>query len=405
MIVAKVAVDRPDVRPAGRPLPRHFTMALALCLSAGALAQPPHTTTRLTFYASSAIVSGSVQGLTPDLNGDLVDPASGRRFSTYDVPGAGGHGYTQVDIVYADDQVCVGSVAILNLDVMTNTLSTLATFGFVTPSEACADYWVAPGTLDQNQAFITPGLTVVRGQIQRSGAAVEVVGHRTVGPSSTIQATYELATGYLLVASTAAQGGAIATLGPGNVVAQGAGSSTLTFTELVNVREYQLPTASAVLPEHVRGVRELVYDCVSGTRMGEAVSELACDTRFTVEAGGLQWLSLKAVTRLQNPIIGIPDVSEASAVIAMGMSAGLFVAPEVLRGLRPEQQVDFDPITNARTVVQGVTDRTVTLAILNSAENTWLVYDLATGWLVESYLERVAGPATTYVRMRLASVN
>ncbi|HET8986697.1 MAG TPA: hypothetical protein VFN03_13155, partial [Trueperaceae bacterium] len=130
----------------------------AAILSTAAFAQPPHTTTRLTFYASSAIISGSVQGLTPDLNGDLTDPATGRKFSRYDVPSAGGHGYTQVDIVYADDQVCVGSVAILNLDVLTNTLSSLATSGFVTPSDACADYWVAPGKLDQNQAFITPGL-------------------------------------------------------------------------------------------------------------------------------------------------------------------------------------------------------------------------------------------------------
>jgi hypothetical protein len=380
-------------------------LAFALSLCAVALAQPPHTTTRLTFYASSAIISGSVQGLTPDLNGDLTDPATGRKFSRYDVPSAGGHGYTQVDIVYADDQVCVGSVAILNLDVLTNTLSTVATSGFVTPSDACADYWVAPALLDQNQAFITPGLTVTRGQIQRNGATVEVVGHRTVGPSSTSQATYELATGYLLVASTSAQGGSIATLGPGNVVTQGAGSSTLTFTELVNVRQYQMPTSSAVLPDHVRAVRELVYDCVSGTRMAQAVSELACNTRFTVEASGPQWLALKAVTQLQNPITNIPDVSEASAVVAMGMSGGLFVAPEVLRTLRPEQQVDFDPITNVRTVVQGVTSSTVTVAILSSAENTWLVYDIASGWLLETYQERVAGPATTYLRLRLSSVN
>lgn len=381
-------------------------VALVLSMGGHALAQPPHTTTRLTFYASSAIISGSRQGLTPDLNGSLRDPATGRTFSQYDVPSAGGHGYTQVDIVYADDQVCVGSVAVLGLDALTNTLTTLATSGFVTPSEACADYWVAPAKLDQNQAFITPGLTVVRGQIQlRNGATVEVVGHRTVGPNSTSQATYELATGYLLVGSTAVEGGAIPTLGPGNVVTPGSGGTTLTFTELVNVRQYRMPTSSAVLPDHVRRVRELVYDCVSGTRLGETVAELACDTRFTVEAGGPQWLSLKAVTRLQNIVTGIPDVSEASTVIAMGMSSGLFVAPEVLRSLRLEQQVDTDPVTNARTVVQSMSDRNVTLAILNSAETTWLVYDLASGWLVETYQEKASGPATTYVRMRLASVN
>ncbi|HET8986071.1 MAG TPA: hypothetical protein VFN03_09965, partial [Trueperaceae bacterium] len=91
--------------------------------------------------------------------------------------------------------------------------------------------------------------------------------------------------------------------------------------------------------------------------------------------------------------------------VAMGMSGGLFVAPEVLRALRPEQQVDFDPITNARTVVQSVTGSTVTVAILNSAENTWLVYDIASGWLLETYQEKASGPAMTYVRLRLSSVN
>ena len=384
----------------------HWGVAVVLLVGASALAQPAHTTTRLTFYASSAVVSGSVQGLTPDLNGDLTDPATGRTFSRYDVPTAGGHGFTQVDIVYADAQVCVGSVAILNVDVLTNALSTLATSGFVTPGDACADFWVAPAVLSQNQAFITPGLTVVRGPMQRrDGTTVEVVGHRTMGPTSTSQATYELATGYRLVASTAAQGGAIATLGPGNVVTPGTGSSTLTFTELVNVRTYQLPTASAVLPDHVRGVRELVYDCVSGTSLGEAVSELPCDARFTVEAGGPQWLSLKSVTRLHNPITGSADVSESSAVIAMGMSAGLFLAPEVLAVLTPQQEVDADPVTGARTVVHSATSDSVTLAVLAKGENAWLRYDRASGWLLETYQERAAGAATSYLRLRLATVN
>lgn len=386
---------------------RLFAVAAALFVGSLAAAQGPHTTTRLTFYASSAIVPGSVQGLQPDINGDLKDPATGRTYSTYDVPGAGGHGFTQVDVVYADDQVCVGAVTILGLDVMTNALTTLGTSGFVTPSEACADYWVAPGLLGQNQAFITPGLTVTRGQIQlRNGNVVEVVGHRTVGSGSVSQATYELATGFLLVGSTAVQGGAIPTLGPGNVVTAGSGGSTLTFTELLNVRTYQLPTASALLPDHVRVVREIVYDCVSGTQLAGNAVELPCETRFVVDAAGAQWLSLKSVTLRQNAVTSIPDVSEGSTVITMAMGAGgLFVAPEVLRGLRPEQQIDLDPITNIRTVVQNVTDRTVTLNISSNGESAWLVYDSASGWLVESYLEQQVGQGSSYVRLRLSSIN
>lgn len=354
-----------------------LTLALAvisaLQLGASVFAQPPHTTTRLTYYASSATFAGTLQGATT---------------STADAATPAGHGYTQVDIVYSDDQVCVGALTIYTRDLLTDALTTLTTAGFVTPGDACADYWVAPAKLAQEPPP-TQGLTVTRGQQQlRNGTSVDFVRHRNESSSATTQLTYEAATGYLLIGTHETPNG-----------------TSQNYSELVNVRQYQLPTASAVLPDHVRGVKELVYECVSGTRLGSAVSELACETRFTVDSAGPQWLALKAVTRLHNHVVGITDTSEGSAVVTMAVSTGLFVAPEVLRGLRPDQQVDFDPITNTTTVVQSVTDRAVTIVIRGGAENFWLVYDLASGWMAESYQEKMLGQGSTYVRMRLTSVN
>ncbi len=381
------------------------TALLAAGLSVAA-AQSAHTTSRLTFVSASAIIAGTTQGLTASATGEWQD-SSGRRFTVYDIPTSAGHGYTQVDIVYADDQVCVGTVTIFMIDIMTNALTTLSSSGFVTPGDACADYWVSPAKLAQNEAFISPGLNVTRGPLQRSnGTVVEVVGHRTTTSAGISQQTYEAATGLLLIGSTAIQGAAVPTLGPGNVVTPGSGGSTLTFTELVNVRQFQVPTASAVLPDHVRNVRELVYQCVTGTRLGQAVTEAACDARYTVVARGPQWLSLSSVTRIQNPLIGTFDVSEGSAVVAMGVGAGgLFVSPEVLAQLAPGQQVDQDPVTNARTVVQGIDGRTVTFNVINDAESAWLVYDLSNGWLVETYLEKAVGSGSSFIRLTLAGVN
>lgn len=393
-----------------QPLRGPFALAaVTTCLLAGlplTMAQGAHTTSRLTYLSASAIIAGTTQGLTPDENGNWQNSA-GQRFSVYDIPTAAGQGYTQVDIVYADAQVCVGSVTIYLRDIMTNYLTTLSSSGFATPSDACADYWVAPEKLAQNQAFITPGLTVTRGPIQRpNGAVVEVVGHRTITSAGVSQATYELATGYLLVGSTAIQGGAVATLGPGNVATPASGGSTLTYTELVNVRQFQVPSASAVLPEHVRGVRELVYQCVHGMRLGGSVSEAPCDARYTVTAGGPQWLLLSTLTRLHNPLVGVADVSEGSAVIAMGVGAGgLFVPPEVLSQLESGRVIDDDPVTNARTVVQDVSDRTVTFVTVTNGEQALHVYERASGWLLETQIEKRVGQGSSYVRLALASIN
>lgn len=397
-------------RPGPQPLRDRLVLtAVTTCLLAGlplTMAQGAQTTSRLTYLSASAVIAGTTQGLTPDDNGNWQNSA-GQRFSVYDIPTAAGQGYTQVDIVYADAQVCVGSVTIYLRDVMTNVVTTLSSSGFATPGDACADYWVAPAKLAQNEAFITPGVSVTRGPLQRpNGSVVEVVGHRTMSSAGVSQATYELATGYLLVGSTAIQGGAVATLGPGNVVTPASGGSTLTYTELVNVRQFQVPSDSAVLPDHVRGARELTYRCVHGMRLGGAVSEAPCDARYTVTAGGPQWLLLSTLTRLHNPLVGVPDVSEGSAVIAMGVGAGgLFVPPEVLARLEPGRLIDSDPVTNARTHVQAVGERTVTLAVTMDGEEALHVYEHASGWLLETRIEKRVGQGSSYVRLGLVSVN
>lgn len=316
----------------------------------------PDIGTRITFYASSSITSTSA-----------------------------GQGYTQVDIVYRDADVCVGSIGSYAMDISSGAITSAAGSGFVTRGGSCADYWAPPAMLSQTQPSEAAELTVTRGAMELGGSTFQVVGFRNTASGGTYQSSYDLASGYLLVASS--------TVG-----------TLLTYTDLRDVRPSGAPAVGTQLPAHVQGMSEMRYDCVTGTEFGGQMLELPCEQRVQVVARGQQWLQLRFVMRTQNTLVGTSDVTESDAVLAMNQVAGVFMAPDLLRSLRPQQLLTQNPVTGERVVVAQVDQRFAVLVVENQAESARLVYDVASGWLVEVQQERRSGMARQFLRMGLAGV-
>lgn len=366
-----------------------------------AVAQPPPGT-RIVHYSASANVVGSRVQFVPRAGGGFTITGSNQKFNLEAHSGGGGHGYTVVDIVYADGETCVGSLMSFGMDGLTGALSVLGYSGFATRG-SCSDFWQPQEQL----AALTPQLgevTIVRGPVELAGMTLDTVGIGTTRQDATNNMVYDLATGLLVFADTATGGGPVPTPGPGNTVLTGQGSTFMTHSKLLTARPLPLPAMNPTLPDHVRNVSALDYDCYTqmtfmGTSMG-----LRCGHEVRVVARGSGWLSLKVLQSTEDPITMIPDQFEYDFVLANSQLFGYYMAPELAAALQPGTVIDEDPVTGARTSVRRVDDQVVVLDLSLPSETTSYVYDRASGWLVEVYRSQQVGGAVTEWSMQLVNV-
>lgn len=381
------------------------TILLLAALSVGHAQERPASGTRIMLYASSATVRGAHSQLVANSQGTFVNPNTGQRFSQEDTgPGSGGHGFTQVDLVYVDASVCVGVVTSLGMDPLTSALTTMSATAFVSDGGRCADFWIHPDVLARMPESHTFERTVLRGEEPFFGQLQRVQRIRDMTDQSTFQSTYDAASGFLLVASSAVRQ-QVATLGPGNVASPATGSTILTFSELRGVPHVPNPALGAPLPDYVRSLRTLHYAGATGmTLPGTPAVEQPFEQRLDVVAGGDAWLAMRATLTSLNPIVGTTNVSHGEAVLTAAYVGGYFLSPQWLRALPPDELLDEDGITGHRTWVRHVDDRIVVITRRNASESTDFVYDRSTGWLVELTNERQVGAGTHVLRGRLVGV-
>lgn len=364
-------------------------------------AQPPPGT-RIVHYSGVASIPGSRLQLVGNVNGGFILRSTGQRVSIETVAGAGGHGYTIVDIVYADGEVCVGSLTSLGMDGLTGALAVLGYSGFATRG-TCSDFWQPPAQLSALQPQLGD-VTIAHGQLDFAGTTLQTVGISVASSNATSNSVYDLATGLLIFGDTASDGGPVLTPGPGGVVTPGAGTTHLTHSQLQMARPLPLPNVSDTLPQHVRDASALNYDCyTSMTFMGTSVG-LRCTHEVRVVAGGAGWLSLGIVQTTEEPLTGVPTVSEYQYVLAAKQLLGYYLSPEIAAGLAPGALLDEDPVSGARTWVVHADARVVVLEFSLPLESSRYVYDRASGWLIEVVRTQQLGGGVTETSMQLVNV-
>lgn len=371
--------------------------------------RPVAANVRLMYYASSASLRGvrtqfvwrencdpEVEDCWQDASGNVVG-------ATVDVPTPAGAGYTQVDLLYVDDAVCVGRVGNHLMDVTTGVLRSLGGSGFVSEG-GCLDYWASPQRL---AALATPGvagLRVLRGPYTLSGQTFEALSVTSTGPAGVSHTAYDALSGLLVVESTRTQGAAVATLGPGNVPQAGAGGSLQTYSQLIGVTTVAGPPQRP-LPDAVARVSGLTYACSTTTAMaGGPPLQVPCRQDAEVVQRAPGWLLLRVV-RQQANVAGLPpEVTESTEVITAGGVGGPFAAPDWLQGLAPGVVLDDDPITGIRLQVVEVDTSSVVAVATSAAQRVTYVYDRPSGWLRSLVVEQDLGMSLTTVRLDLQEV-
>lgn len=363
---------------------------------------------RLTFYSSSATIRGSLQQAVfkPDCDPTKEDcwvDANGRTVGQEDVPTAAGHGFTQLDILYLDQETCVYRFTSYGQDINTGHITTLGSGGAVSSGGTCSDFWIAPANLQQLQS-LGSGFRVLRGPYTVGNLTFNAVNIGNFGAAASSHQSYDSVTGLLVVASSRSQGAAVPTIQGTSVVA-GAGSSGLTYTQLLDVRQVPGVGIAERLPQHVLNANRLVYNCAQTTTVqGVGGNQTPCHYEVAFGQRNELWMHARARMQVPDGITTMGSVNEAEEIVTATGHGGFFAAPSLLAGVQAGAQLYSDPITGITSFVEHVDQNVVVINERGNAEQRRYVYDRNSGWLLQLTIDQLVGIGSYSTRLELNSV-
>lgn len=343
-----------------------------------------HQGTRLSYYAAAASVPGSYHEYVEDEDGAWVDPTTGDRYREVDIPGAAGHGFNQVTVTALTRTVAVLSVRAYGLTdlALDSSVSTLGWGGAVGLPGAGADYWMHPAVLATVEETVTAELKVLRMPYTVGTTTYDTLWVQSIGAAGNITWVYDLATGMLVHTASATAGPPIT--GPVPAGAGTEGSTFLTQSTLVDVRQTTLPWAAEAPPAWLGTVDRIDY---TGTVTVGALDAptAVIDAWLTVDRldSGSVWGRYRFSQTLATDVT--PSVTQAIERIDGPAQVGaIWVPPAGLAALVAGQVLDEDPVTSTTVAVEWTDGVTVTIDERGPREIAVLDYDVASGLLIGS---------------------
>jgi hypothetical protein len=365
--------------------------------------------TRLMYYASSASIQGSQQQaqLKPNCNPAIENcwiTPSGNIVANVDTASAAGEGYTQVDVLYLDERVCVLRVTSHLRELTSGAVIATGATGMVS-RDGCGDYWVPADQLTTILGVRHAGLQVLPGAYPVAGGSIDAIFVSDRTSAGRFNASYEVGTGFLLVHSGRTQGGSVPVIGPGGQVQTGSGGSLLTYAQLIGVMTMPAVPAPTPLPDAVARVSGLTYACSLTTAYpGIPTTQTPCQQDFEVVERTPYWLRMRVLRQTASIMGPIPDVVEDQDVLTAGGYGGVYASVPWLRGLAPGAVLEDDAITGVRARVEHSDASAVVVVATASTQRVTYVYDPQSGWLTRLVVEQQNGPATTTVQLDLQHV-
>jgi hypothetical protein len=277
-----------------------------------------------------------------------------------------------------------------------NATSFIDADGILSTTQHLGEFWVPPSQLatfaDRNDA----GVRVVHLPYAIGGRTYRALRIQTDGGGGWAQNTYDLDTGLLLVGSSTGQGSPTIVRSPGNVLAAGAGSTLLTFTQLAGVRQTSLPGPGSVYPDTVRGLRALNYSGSRGVIMqGTQVPATPLQIRHDITGGGPSHLNTRT------SMSGVTGSGTRERVFPAGVIGSLWMSPDVLARYGANQTIDQDPVTGVQAVSLGRQGNLAYVALQTRLARQTFGYDLRNGMLSQAEQRTQVGVATDVLQIQL----
>lgn len=342
---------------------------------------------RLSYYSSDSVSPGAGTTLTPQANGNWIDPKTGKTYGEKELRGSGGVAILSADIVGIEgDSLAVSVTGYLATGVALDTL-------VPAPSMNLGRYCKLSGDLDlfqrpEHLAAMQDGIVADTGvEVRTSRVQITLAGKQFNAISIATQITggwnnyiYDLDSGILLVRATLTMGEVTTQIDPNTGrTSQGGRGRISSYSQLVGIRDLNIGQPVNVTPTLRQGTTINVNgQSILPGAMGELRTPYASALRVESTAGQSVLLSSKH--------LGDASLNfwmDGNTIIASNNSTvGMAVNPARFANLRPGAEVDRDPFT--RTTLTFVGSQNGVL-FLSERGQTWEItrgYDARTGLLV-----------------------
>jgi hypothetical protein len=352
--------------------------------------------TRFVWFGGAASIPGSYTQLEPDPNGQWVNRESGQHFSESDIPGPGGVGFTVSDVEDADESGAVlWTTGLLVHTDQNNVSSFIDSNGSVASTSNFGDFWVAPARLAQLRQTNTPTMRILLMPFVLGGRTYRAVCMQTRTSAGWTQNIYDLDTGLGIAETSTSQGAAVLTREPGNYLGTGAGSTQLTFTHFMGMRQTNLPGPGERYPDKFRALHTLSYAGRQTTSIpGGPVPSFPIEVRYELLSNPGPYLTATATISGTSP-------STLHRVIPAGVIGSLWMNPDYLAQLRAGETLDQDPVTGVRATAAGQQNGLFYVVLQTGLARQTFGYDPRNGLLTFSDLRQQVGPATTAATVQL----
>jgi hypothetical protein len=395
-----------DLQPPPLPVPGGLPPPLPP--SAGAREPAPANTIlqpgmRLVWFGGAASIPGERNQLVPDPNGGWKNRVTGQRYNEFDIPGPAGVGFGVMDVLAAGpDGFLLGFSQLLMHTDAGNATTFIDTNGMVTGPSNIGDYWVSPARLATLTDTDDGRSRIMRMPYVLDGRGYRVVRLQSQNGDGWNQTTYDLDSGLQLVFSSSAEGAPVLIRSPANLLAQGAGSTMLTYGQFVGARHTNLPGPGSRFPDAIGQVRAFVYTGTRGIFMSGSDLQVPpgpIEIRYDVTNSSQSYLAARMST---TGVVGAPP-SPVERIIPAGTFGSLWMNPNTLVGYRQGELLDQDPITGVQVAVVGRRNNLVTIAAKTGLAQYTCGYDPRSGLLRFADLRTQVGPATDILSVQLAS--
>jgi hypothetical protein len=355
---------------------------------------------RLIWLGAAATIPGERSQIVPDPNGTWVNRRTGQRYREFESPGPAGAGYTVGDVqsVAGNNVLSWLTRMLLRVD-LGNATSFIDADGEISHVQNFGDFWMPPAQLaaltDRNES----GVRTMRVPYPLGGRTYRAIRIQIDVGSGWAQNTYDLDTGVLLVGSSTGQGSPTVTLGPGNVITSGAGSTLMNFTQIAATRQTSLPGPGTTYPGAVAQLRALAY---SGRRIiqvqgaGQA-PPIPVQIRYDIVSNAGSYLTARM--SVSNPT-GVPDVRNRT--FPAGVIGSLWMNPDLLGRYGANQTLDQDPVAGIQTTSLGRQGNLPSFALQTRLARQTFGYDLRNGLLTYAEHRQQNGPGTDILSVQLA---
>jgi hypothetical protein len=334
---------------------------------------------RMIYYAAAASIPGSRAQLVLNPDGSIT--IDGKKYSESNIPGASGHGFTEVTVAHVDERVAVLDIRSLGMNPANNNSRSILTYGAFIGEPSAADFWIHPARLAALRSNPGAGLGVVPTPYPLNGRTYNAVRIVT-GQSSSV---YDRESGVLLFSTSAATGSPVMVHNPGAAPGVGPGSTVVAQSRLLAVRQTSFPWINAPLPQWFAQTRAIdIQGRVTTEVPGAGTVALPMGGRIEFGGGGANWRAFRITTQLTQTG-GVPQMpNTVDRASGHGSFGALALNPQALAGLVAGRALDQDQATGMRAFVVSNDGQAVVIAEQGAGLSVHYQYSVQSGMLLRA---------------------